>query len=544
MKNLARTAYNYWGEILLAVLVAAICLVEYPLGHDGPSHVYNAQVIRDLLRDPGSRFHSFYSLHLVPNLTAAALMGVFTGLFSPPAALRAFQVFLIVLSFFSFHWFARSFPQRAVGLSLLSLFFALNWFFWMAFHNFVLGLDMALLGGAFLIRRMPRWSWLDAAGLSLFCALLVLTHALPSLLLALFIAAIVLYAYLFPPPNAIWLQARSGGSLVSLVAPFLVCVTAFPFLEAIKPAGFKVPFLLNSARGLLQALVYFPIDALETLRVPFADGRFIVGAQAVLILYLAAARWRQGILSLLRAPLFVAGAALFFMRILIHDGGGGGGFVNPRFGLLSWFFLALDAWFFCPSEALRAAVRLVMALSLTVSIAAYGLILQGVDKGTKELLAAARTLPIQPGQTMIFVRYETPQLHHSLDLHLLRMGDPLSQWHAWTAMETGAIDLSNYEAHSYWFPTQFLYSSDPTLVIRLDEMLDSMAHGHAAQLNDYLSRAPSKPDHILVMGEEGFDWQPNGGHPGLFETLRTHGYRSVLEKGSPPYLRSFARSPQ
>jgi hypothetical protein len=110
------------------------------------------------------------------------------------------------------------------------------------------------------------------------------------------------------------------------------------------------------------------------------------------------------------------------------------------------------------------------------------------------------------------------------------------------ALQTGAVDLTNYESLTWQFPTEGRPEKvSYTLRAQLSALQEPASAGHAPELAKALAESAKIIDYVLLVGEEGPDWLPAEGRSDVFDLLFQTGYKLVAQDGSPAFIRVFAR---
>ena len=140
-----------WGfAALVALHVAAIWSVAYFPSQDGPSHLYNARLLSDLLDPSNFQIRQVFEFNpaLHPNLLPHLILAPLQRLVSPPAAEKLLASLAVALLPLSLAYLVRGLrPGHAVFALLGFLFAKLTW------GAPLLGLNLlsALCGGLALL---------------------------------------------------------------------------------------------------------------------------------------------------------------------------------------------------------------------------------------------------------------------------------------------------------------------------------------------------------------------------------------------------------
>lgn len=181
------------------VYLALFCFLVYPLVNtiwqskgflslDGPAHVYNALLIKQLLTN-NMAATSLFALNPfpVPNLLGHALLVVLTRFFSPVEAEKLVVIISMMLIPIG-AWALGSSIQQKKGLlaALLTATLAFCSFTFLGFYNYLLSIGLALVAMGLFVRLWPKggfspFFWLNLMGLLVYSA-----HLFSLVLLGLF----------------------------------------------------------------------------------------------------------------------------------------------------------------------------------------------------------------------------------------------------------------------------------------------------------------------------------------------------------------------
>ena len=180
--------------IFLCVHIAFVWFLPYFPSQDGPSHIYNLVILKDLLNG-GGEWGSFFTcqLHAVPNLAFTLLSYPLLQFFPPLIVEKIFISIYIVLLGISTYFFLDTFNKR----SILFIFFVFpvifNFNLMMGFYSYVITVPLFLIAFSvsWKIRNRStvcKFIFLNLAGLIIFYF-----HIIPFILflLSLFCITIV-----------------------------------------------------------------------------------------------------------------------------------------------------------------------------------------------------------------------------------------------------------------------------------------------------------------------------------------------------------------
>jgi len=171
---------SLFGALFLINLVPIWAFQYFP-SQDGPSHLYNAQLLLGLLDPANFQIRQFYEYNpgLHPNLLASVFLAV-TQLWVPPLLAEKLLLTLIVAGLpLSLAYLTRAFSGRVTVLSLIGFLFAYHNLLHMGFYAFSLGLPLSLFTLGFWWSCRDRMTLARIAMLNLLIGLTFFAHFLP-----------------------------------------------------------------------------------------------------------------------------------------------------------------------------------------------------------------------------------------------------------------------------------------------------------------------------------------------------------------------------
>jgi hypothetical protein len=493
------------GRILFgAVVVAYVALLwafPYVPTQDGPTHVNNAEILRELGDPRLSVLREFYTLNytLAPNwLDHAALVGLMSLLpilIAEKVFLSGYVVLLPLSMRYALHWI----DPRSTWLALLGFPFIYNYLFHMGFYNFSYSLPMFFFLIGYWLRRRGRFTARDIVPLAVLSLCLYFCHIVSFVMgwaaIGLLSGSLVL-ARLWRAAGdrksfvrEAWLAVRAHA-LVPICAAAPAAILAGMFLQQQGGVG-SVVFLPR--RLLLDRLIH--LDAL----VSFDDkerwfSTSIVLLFAGLIAYFVVRRLTRRSIHRSDALLLLA-AAFTAIYLLAPQAMANGGWLTDRLSLYPFFALIL--WF----GAQSVGGRLRLALSI-VALAAAGSVLAlqfsnyaRLNPYLAEYISAGAFM--EPNTTLLPLCFSYGQAAD---------GGPLSTKVApflhpagYIAANRGVIDLNNYEATETYFPTRFRPQLDPFRYIGLGGRECTLeAKAPRVEFLTYPQRTGGHVDYVLL----------------------------------------------
>ena len=390
---------------------------------DGPSHLYNAFVLRELLLHHGGPIAETFAIDWRPhpNVLGHVVLAVLLGVFNAAVA-EKILVSAIVLLFLGGAWMlAGAADPRGRVFAFLALPLVHNEMLQYGFYNFAISAGLYLVTLAVWWRRRDRPDWRTIALVAALTLLCYASHPASTLLL---IGSIAL----------LWLLALRRHARHFLAFVPVLPLLAWFFLHQRRerltgwaPLGQRVMSLLR-----LEILQTF--DGVQ-LRL----GEALIGVLVVLIVVtIAVERRRREEDAFL--VLFLVIAALF---LVVPNGAAGGLLLPERLAVL---LPLLPLPWLTPRLPRAAAATLVAALCVVAAGNAFFLAKheRAIARRTKEFVRAERGIPA--AATVLVLNGERQPSGTFLPL--------LSHASGYVAIERRFADLDNYEADAGYFPVK------------------------------------------------------------------------------------------
>jgi len=129
--------------------------VRYLPTNDGPSHVYNAWILRELVMGHGGIIGQTFRVDWrpQPNWIGTAAMALLMAVFPPLAAEKLFVTSIVLLFALAAWMYAGALDERSRIFAFLALPLTFHWLLQAGFYNFSLGVALAFITIALWIRR-------------------------------------------------------------------------------------------------------------------------------------------------------------------------------------------------------------------------------------------------------------------------------------------------------------------------------------------------------------------------------------------------------
>ena len=443
---------------------------------DGPSHVYNAWILQELLR--GHHLASqWYAIDWRPNpnWSGHALLALLMTVF-PPRVAEKLLVSGIVLLFAVAMWMYTGLADASARpFAVVALPFAYHLMLQAGFYNFSIGAALY-----FLIVAL----WWRRRGIAIIAALLLLcyfSHPLPAMLAVMTIGVLCVAARRWRDLQALvpvslllaWFFAHSG---TTVEGPHRSAADLFRYIEQMW-----VIVSLEQRQQMLGTALFFVLAALVVIT--FVRRRW---------------RWSEGdvciVVTLLLVVLYARSPAV----------SSGGSMILERMAL--FVVLSLLAWIAprLPRKAVVASVAILAVTSLAYDV---WLVRQyrGLSRRMDELVRSAA--PLGRGTTFLPLIRDirphsgviAPVLMHAID---------------YVAVEKGDVDLLNYEPRAGYFP----------VALRADRPLPAVADVGAGAVDADVSAYVPVTEYI-------FTWHIPADAPVAMRLARDYDVASDAEGG-------------
>lgn len=513
---------------LLTWQIALVWIYPHFVTQDGPSHLYNAALLRHFHDPAWPRVPEFYQRNprLIPNWFTYALLAGLYSFFSPATAEKILVTAYFVLFPLSFIYVLRPLTKIKINIkdpwlfAAWSLIFANNLFIAMGFYNFCYALIFFLLCFGYWLRQQNRLAPKQLLTLCALASLLYFSHVVGFFMAAFFIAVVSIcslqsdrppkfeHADASPPPISIFTLVKRV--LIPQLA-FLPCLIIF-----LSSSTGSQPAYDPGPRTVLQRLLIFrDLHVLTDTRGPDAVLRMcLIGGYLLWASYAATKKAIERRQLLASDGVGIAAAVCLLSTIVLPWSISGGGMLPERmawFGLCAAFlWLSSKQW----SENARSANARRATVTISVLVVVLGLIGQTIWRSqmSKMLTAydeAGRMLLSQatqeaPQKTLLSLCYCNPADNPDHVFANLRIR-PLEHAGDIAALSGRAISLDNYEAMGSAFPLEYVPSVNPAVYEPTFAASKVASQPQIADIADYESRTGKTVDYVLLWGKQRED---------------------------------------
>jgi hypothetical protein len=438
-------------------------IFKYFPSQDGPSHIYNAKVLKEYHKHENYKLRDVFKLNLTifPNWTSHPFMA-FLLYFLPPIiaekTLLSFCVGLLPLSLF---YFLNVIDRRKILFGLIGFLFAYHYLLLMGFYNFTLSVSLFFFALGYWWKHRNDMSVVNVIVLYLLMLLTYLSHIVSYGLLLLVLLIIACISWGSAAIQAGWSTEKSGGGFLSTIRGFgrrLKPLAIFGgymlpayfillgyYLDSPKEGGgsHQSPEWIKDYFWGFKSLVYFTDWHVGVMK-------FLIGFFALVgVLTVAYRIYKRQLLS--ETDQFALLAIIFtIMFIKAPWGLGPGGWINDRIHL--YIFLILSPWFVIEFHRyLRYGIAACMILISLVHLGRTSYDFYHIDKEIAELTSGVdkmephtayqiRSTDWNASESMGSIKYVTPFVHSMAFYGLY---------------EKDIGHLANYEANYNYFPINY-----------------------------------------------------------------------------------------
>ncbi len=342
------TEPSLFAALALLNMLPFILLSYFP-SMDGPSHLSNAFIIKELLLSDNPFLESFYRFNPepVPNWTGHALLAGLMTLLSPALSEKILLALLLLGIPYSFRSLMRAVSDRTPWLSWLIFPFAQSIFLVYGFYNFCISIILFFYTLSFWVRTAEmKHQYIRMMLLALLLLLTYFSHILTFGLLGI---ALFLHIILTGKSNTgpgqtnypLWFRSVLGKSLLLLAAGMIPLILSFFFFSGRVGPG-EAGYL--SIPVILDKFIYLaPLTSLDVVA-ERKSIRFLALAIGLLVLTaMIGAIRKRSLWRNFPAGLWITSTFLFFSTLcfVMPDSLGTGSYITDRICYFSILVLIL-----------------------------------------------------------------------------------------------------------------------------------------------------------------------------------------------------------
>ncbi len=463
---------NWFSEktVFYSVLLFNILLlltVRYYPSMDGPSHLYNANLITHLLKGDSDFISAYFALNKlpIPNWTSFVILSAFNSFLPAWIAEKLLLLFYFIGLSFSFRALVKQLCPENSGLSIIIFPFSYSFLFHLGFYNYSLSFIFLFISITYLVKFKDEYSLrkylilLFTITLAYFSA--ILSFIFLGISLGLFEVAFSIRLY------SIGLSFRETckkliGRLLLLLAvslPSLIFSLIF-----ITSTGFSAAHDRNAIGELVKwlndvrCIIVYDYEGEAKLTAQFLH---ILIAIIAVSLYLRFSR--KDDYSLLQkfrksdvfiAPMFIALVCFFTIPNGAHAG-----MMSDRFCLLAYMFFII--WVVC--QPLKG--RIVSVLIALIVILHVGLMFKRQNGTIRSLDKDATCI----GNTSKYIGENSIVLPVNMSENWIE-----PHFSNYLGVDKPMVILENYEASMGWFPVLWNTKRLPRIMLGQHESFEGL----------------------------------------------------------------------
>lgn len=419
---------------------------------DGPAHLYNSNIVLQLLSEAPGPIASFFELRteLIPNIGGHAILTFLNLLFDARTAEKIVYSLALVLLPLGIRYLLKAVSPYAVLWVYLAIPLVHNFCFYIGFQSFCLGLGLLFFSIGYYVRIQQSSSIRQYAWLAIIIFVTTLFHLFASAIALMAIGILLIIDIL----SSKRFRVSNLAFLTIALLPSLVLGALF----LLKNTG---EFQLNNAplsdlwTGIIKARPLVTIDTIETkYSVPY--NLLLLSGIILGLIFRFGQRRAFGI----RDFAWVTSLFLLILYFILPDKMASGSFVTVRLLLGAFVFMALSVSLFLKPHLLS---YLLMAGSIFLNVK----LINYHYRKAKELSADALAINIAsdyipPQSTVVPLNYSYHWLHYNIGLY--------------PGSEKPLIILDNYEASTAHFPVMWKPESFP------DDLLGDFGYSKRPEL--------------------------------------------------------------
>ena len=465
--------------VLLTAHIGLAWWVSYFPTQDGPSHLYNLAILRDLVHDGGATWGQFltYRAFNITNNGFNAIAMLLVGRYSPFIIEKIFISLYVIMTTLSCVALMKSLnkPLFPVGYLILPVLYNLN--LMMGFYSYAIAVPVLILALAFQLRGITSYK-LDFLISNLFGFLLFYLH---SFAFCLFLAGAIVITL-----GASWYaRPRRFASALPGIVKLIPCLAILVFYLATAESTFVTGgSLLSSVSGtmsversgvLLAKLFLFSLDTFSPLQLlPISMLLFVV----ILCFYNRLKNLSQTDVSVRDKVLILVVVVFVLFYFVLPFRIGNGSFINER--LLFVVYLLLLPLLEIPRDSFIEKYARVVFLTVTVVffVTSAGVICHEASR--VEMFMAGLNVNIPKSSFVMGYKRQRNEWSRV---------DPLLHASSYYGLSKKCVDVGNYEADKPYFPIAFKHEAQPLpdadLVVYYPETIDMSLYPHITYIIGY-----------------------------------------------------------
>jgi len=420
---------------LFAIEILPIWFFTFFPSHDGPSHIYNAYVLKSFFTGTPPRIAEYYKLNAFPfpNWSSHPFMGTLMLIVTPETAHKILLTVILTLFPLSIFYFLEAVKKQKSIYVVVGFLFNYHFMLHYGFYNFSLSAPFYFFSLGYYWKHKDSFNIKKLFILTLLMLATYFCHMITFTLLVSSLTLLVITAQYKQPCQL--LKHLAG------VVPFLVVMVAFilQFSYGERREYFAKKYWLEYFFD-IGSLVYYT-DAHFFITRPLVIVGIMVFLATLLQIYFkkksAEPVWHFLVIALLLSSLY------FILPWRLASGA----LLNDRVN----FFIFLVVLPFLSEDFSRQFKRALVAFLVVACIVHVGITYRYyyyLDKGLREFTSARHL--IEPDSTVLAL--SSDWWSYEIDVHYV---EPFVQAVNYYCLNNGCVNLGNYEAQFDYFPVNW-----------------------------------------------------------------------------------------
>jgi hypothetical protein len=441
---------------VLALSVLLLLTVKFYPSMDGPSHLYNSNLICHLLNGHPSIVGSYFILNkdVIPNLTSYFILSLFNSFLPGWLAEKILLILYLIGIAISFRLLIKQLNPSNAGLSVLIMPFAYSFLFHLGFYNFSLSFIFMFLAIYYWLKNREKGGLLKYFILFLFISFTylsaIITFVFLGFILGLFILVYSIKDY-YKEYNRSLIVKKLFRELIFLFIVSLPClIFSIIFIKSTIYFPSKEHYSLGELiKWLNDARCIIVYDYEGEARL---TGQFLHIAIAILSISFFTRFYQKGAWfykdKIRRSDIFLIPTLIALILLFVVPNGSNAGMMSDRFCLL--FYLFFIVWVSSQSLPKRVSllfVVLIVMVHLGLLFKRQNSTIRNLDKDAIAIYNAAKY--IEENSIVLPVNMSDNWLEPHFSNYL--------------GVDKPMIILENYEASVGWFPTKWNVQKMPRL---------------------------------------------------------------------------------
>jgi hypothetical protein len=474
---------------LLAFHLFLVCTVKFYPSMDGPCHLYNSNLIINLLNGSSNSIHDFFALNhkIVPNWTSFFILVVFNSFL--PAWIAEKILILVYIAGFttSFRLLIKQLSPENISLSIFIFPFAFSFLFHLGFYNYAF---------SFILQFFTLYYWLKTYKSTriykyfiLFVLLVlnyfsaILTFFFTGFCLVLFALALSIKDYINTNERKLIIKKLFRELLLLLLISLPCLILSFLFFkttiffptETQYTSGEIVKWLFD-----IRPIIVFDYPGEQILTRPF----FLI-AIAITVVSLYMRFYKKGrffdLNKFRKSDVFIIPVILSLLFLFTTPNGSGAGMMSDRFCLMFYiFFIIWVSSQDIPKTIRYISIVLIISFHLGHVFKLQNGTIRDLNKDATQIYKSSKYL--KENSTILPVNMSDDWMEPHFSNYL--------------GVDKTLIVLENYEATVDWFPVILNSHKFPNLKLGNADLTNSL---------DWLSNSKiycSKPvDYVYLYGQ-------------------------------------------